>query len=68
MKTHLNDMPTATVELARQTPLVAGATYLNFVSTYGAAIVTTLAIVYGLLQIYLRSREHKAFMLKHSPD
>lgn len=63
----MNDMPSATVELARQTPLVAGAAYLNFVSTYGAAIVTTLAIAYGVLQLILRSREHKAFMLKHAP-
>ena len=64
----MQHMPSATVEFARQTPLVAGATYLNFVSTYGAAIVTTLAIVYGVLQLYLRSREHKAFMLKHTLD
>lgn len=64
----MNDMPSATVEVARQAPLVAGATYLNFVSQYGAAIVTTLAIVYGVLQLVLRSREHKAFMLKHAPE
>lgn len=68
MKTHIADMPTASVELVRQTPLVAGAAYLNFVSQYGAAIVTTLAIVYGVLQLILRSREHKAFMLKHAPE
>ena len=68
MKTHIADMPTASLEVVRQTPLVAGATYLNFVSTYGAAIVTTLAIVYGVLQLYLRSKEHKAFMLKHATE
>lgn len=51
----MNDVPSAAVEVARQTPLIAGAAYLNFVSTYGAAIVTTLAIIYGVLQLYLRT-------------
>ena len=62
----MNDVPSAAVEVARQTPLIAGAAYLNFVSTYGAAIVTTLAIIYGVLQLYLRTKEHKAFMAKHA--
>lgn len=43
--------PTAGTEFARNAPLTAGAIYLNFISQYGAAIVTTLAIVYGVLQI-----------------
>lgn len=62
----MNDAPSAAVEIARQGPLVAGAAYLNFVSTYGAAIVTTLAIIYGVLQLYLRTKEHKAIMKKNA--
>ncbi len=37
--------------------LGAGAAYLNFVSTYGAAIVTTLAILAGVIVLGLRGYE-----------
>jgi hypothetical protein len=61
----MDNMPTASVELARNVPLSAGAVYLSFISTYGTAIVTTLAIVYAVLQMYLRWQEHKAIMRKN---
>lgn len=54
--------PTVGDELLRTSPLTAGALYLNFISTYGAAIVTTLAIVYAVAQIYWRAREHRKIM------
>jgi len=36
--------------------------YLNFISKYGTAVVTTLAIAYGILQIVLRVLEHRKIM------
>ena len=52
----------ASTELGRQVPLAIGAVYMNFISTYGAAIVTTMAIVYGVMQMVLRVIEHKKIM------
>lgn len=50
---------TATSDLARSTPLVASAFYLNFISQYGTTVVTSLAIIYGVMQIILRFKEHR---------
>lgn len=61
----MNEAPSVGAEIARNVPLSAGAVYLSFISTYGTAIVTTLAIVYAVLQMYLRWREHKAIMRKN---
>ena len=61
----MNDTPSVVTELARNVPLTGGALYLSFISTYGAAIVTTLAIVYAIMQITLRYREHRAIMRKN---
>lgn len=54
--------PSLTDEVIRTTPLTAGAVYLNFISTYGAAIVTSLAILYAVCQFYWRAREHRKIM------
>lgn len=54
--------PTLAQEVTRASPLAAGALYLNFISTYGTTIVTTLAIIYGVVQFYWRGREHKKIM------
>lgn len=54
--------PSLASEVVRTSPLTAGALYLNFISTYGAAIVTTLAILYALTQFYWRAREHRKIM------
>lgn len=49
-------------DVGRSMPLAAGAVYLNFISQYGTAIVTTLAIVYGIMQITMRWVEHRRIM------
>ena len=61
----MNDAPSAATEFARNVPLTGGALYLSFISQYGAAIVTTLAIVYGVMQMTLRILEHRAIMRKN---
>lgn len=40
--------------------LGAGAAYLNWVSTYGAAVVTTLAIVVALVTLVTKVQELRA--------
>ena len=64
----MNDAPSAATEFARNVPLAGGALYLSLISQYGAAIVTTLAILYGVLQVTLRIMEHRAIMRKHNID
>jgi hypothetical protein len=64
----MNDIPSVGAEVARNVPLTAGAVYLSFISTYGTAIVTTLAIAYGVMQMYLRWKEHKAIMRKNDEE
>lgn len=59
------NMPTAASDIARNVPLSAGAVYLTFISQYGTAIVTTLAIVYGCMQLFMRWKEHRAIMRKN---
>lgn len=54
--------PSLASEVVRASPLTATALYLNFISTYGAAIVTTLAIIFGLAQFYWRAAEHRKLM------
>jgi len=54
--------PSVGTEIARNTPLTAGALYINFISQYGATIVTTLAIAYALMQMYLRWKEHRLLL------
>jgi hypothetical protein len=54
--------PSLANEVIRTSPLTVGALYLNFISTYGAAIVTTLAIAYAVAQFYWRAREHRKIM------
>lgn len=54
--------PSLASEVVRTSPLTAGALYLNFISTYGSAIVTTLAILYAVAQFYWRYRENKKIM------
>lgn len=48
-----------TVEFLRAAPPLAAAGYLNFVSDYGTAIVTTLTIIYVLLGVVLRVLEFR---------
>lgn len=60
-------LPTPSAELGRIAPLTAGALYLNFISTYGAALVTTIAITYGIMQMIFRWREHKKIMAAAAP-
>ena len=50
---------TFSVEFLRAAPPLAATTYLNFVSDYGAAIVTTLTILYVLLGVILRVLEFR---------
>lgn len=57
--------PTIATELSRNAPLSLGAVYLGFVSQYGAAAVTTIALLYGVMQFVLRWQEHRAIMRKH---
>lgn len=57
--------PTAATELARNAPLTMGAAYLSFISQYGTILVTSLAIVYAILQMVLRVQEHRAIMRKN---
>lgn len=57
--------PTLGTEVARNVPLSFGALYLTFISQYGAAIVTTLAIAFGAMQIYMRWKEHRVIMRKN---
>lgn len=51
--------PTASAELARNLPLSVSAFYLSFINQYGAVLVTSMALIYGVLQIILRVREHR---------
>lgn len=44
-------------DAAKVTPLLSAAWYLNFVSQYGAMVVTTLAILYGVMGLVLRGKE-----------
>lgn len=56
-------MPTpVSNEVARNAPLTFGAFYLSFISQYGVVVVTTLALVFGIMQIVFRIREHRAIM------
>ena len=64
----MNGVPSSATELARNLPLTGGALYLTFISQYGAAIVTTMAIVYGAMQIYMRWKEHRAIMRKNKEN
>lgn len=59
------EMPSAATDLARNVPLTGMALYLSFISQYGTAIVTTLAILYGGYQFWCRYREHSAIMRKN---
>lgn len=59
------EIPSTATDLVRNVPLTGSALYLSFVSQYGAAIVTTLAIVYGVMQMILRVLEHRAIMKKN---
>lgn len=52
----------ASSELGRVAPLLAGSFYLNFISQYGSIIVTTIAIVYGVMQMVFRYQEHRKLM------
>lgn len=61
----MNDIPSVSAELVKATPLFGAAAYLNFMSVYGAAIVTSLALAYGVMQIIMRYLEHRAIMRKH---
>lgn len=61
-------MSSATTEVVRYAPLGASAWYLNFVSQYGAAVVTTIAIAYGVMQLVFRYLEHRAIMRKNRED
>jgi len=61
----MNDAPSVATELVRNVPLTAAAAYVSFISQYGAVIVTSLAIVYGVYQIILRTLEHKLIKDKH---
>lgn len=49
-------------EVARNAPLTFGALYLSFISQYGVVVVTTLAILFGIMQIVFRVKEHRAIM------
>lgn len=60
-------LPNASAELGRSAPLALTAFYLNFISTYGAAMVTTIAIIFGIMQLVFRWREHKKIMAAATP-
>lgn len=64
------DTPNAGVEVARTSSifLAAWAVYADWISNYGAAVLTTIGIAYGLFQFYARSKEHKAIMKKNEVD
>lgn len=44
-------------DAAKVAPLASAAWYLQFVSEYGATLVTSLAIVYGLMGLVVRAKE-----------
>lgn len=48
----------AHTEMVRTAPMFVGAAYLEFVSTYGAAILTSLGIIYTAFNIFLRVNEY----------
>lgn len=48
----------AAADTVRVAPLGAAAWYMEFVSTYGSALLTTLGIVYAIVNITLRIKEH----------
>lgn len=58
-------IPSVAQDVARNAPISLSAMYLSFVDQYGAALVTSLAICFGILQIVLRWREHRAIMKKN---
>jgi hypothetical protein len=60
--------PSLASEVVRASPLTASALYLSFISTYGSAIVTTLAIIYAVLQMYWRAKEHRKLMKEKADD
>lgn len=45
-------------DAARAAPLGVAAWYMEFVSTYGSALLTTLGIVYAIINITLRIKEY----------
>lgn len=47
------------VEFARAAPPLVATGYLNFVSDYGTAIVTTLTFIYVLLGVVMRILEFR---------
>lgn len=49
-------------DAVRTTPAIAVSAYLNFISMYGAAIVTTLTIVWIVAQASMRYTEHRKIM------
>ena len=61
----MSHSPAVATELVRQAPLGVAAAYLNFIGQYGAAAVTTVALVYGVTQFVLRIKEHRAIMRKN---
>ena len=61
-------MTPLSTDLVRNAPLTGSAVYLSFMSQYGSAVVTSLAIIYGLMQMWLRYKEHKAIMHKNKED
>lgn len=44
-------------DAAKVTPLLSAAWYLNFVSQWGATLVTSLAIIYGVMGLVVRAKE-----------
>jgi hypothetical protein len=54
-------MPVSTAgnDLARAAPLIVASGYLNFISQYGVAIVTTLTILYVTMGLTLRIIEFR---------
>lgn len=44
-------------DAAKAVPLASAAWYLNFVSQWGATVVTSLAIIYGVMGLVVRAKE-----------
>ena len=60
------NIPSATTEMLRQSPLVAGVTWLNaFASSYGTVTIFGLALLYAGMQMVFRWKEHRAIMRKN---
>lgn len=57
--------PSGPVEIGKNSLLLLAAWVIDMLNNHGALLVVVLAIIYGVMQIVFRRREHKAIMTQH---